>query len=156
MFITVHVNWKILQKFKTKACKNKMCSSIPMSTTQHSNQCKISYDQSDISLSYLDIVCCGIPANCLRSRPGHNYALHWTRSSRCRLSPRLCYWGCRQSCPRGLGQLQPSMARRKKKVHALKVPFFNNSLCTVFNMTYTVKVDKIFNKYVFYFPSIFL
>lgn len=78
----------------------------------------------DMSLSYLDIVCCGIPANCLRSQPGHNYALHWTRSSRCRLSPRPCYWGRRQSCPRGLGQLQPSMARRKKKSPCIKSPFF--------------------------------
>lgn len=78
------------------------------------NPYKISYDQSDIWLSYLDIVCCGIPANCLRSQPGHNYALHWTRSSRRRLSLMICYWGFRLSFPRGLGQLQPSMAGRRK------------------------------------------
>lgn len=101
------------------------------------NPYKISYDQSDIWLSYLDIVCCGIPANCLRSQPGHNYVLHWTRSSRCRLSLRLCYWGFRLSFPQGLGQLQPSMAgRRKNPVIALKTFFFNN-------MTYIIWVDKI-------------
>lgn len=106
------------------------------------NQYKISYDQSDISLSYLDIVCCGIPANCLRSQLGHNYALHWIRSSRCRPSLRLCYWGHHLSCPRGLGQLQPSMAGRKKSPCS-KVLLFSNSLCTVTNTTSNVWVDKI-------------
>lgn len=103
---SLHVNRKSLQK--TKARRRRVY--YPYVNDPY----KISYDQSDIWLSYLDIVCCGIPANCLRSQPGHNYALHWTRSSRRRLSLMICYWGFRLSFPRGLGQLQPSMAGRRK------------------------------------------
>lgn len=123
MFITVHVNWKTLQKKQRHAITRCVHQSLCQPHNIVTNV-KSATINPDMSLSYLDIVCCGIPANCLRSQPGHNYALHWTRSSRCRLSPRLCYWGRRQSCPRGLGQLQPSMARRKKKSPCIKSPFF--------------------------------
>lgn len=106
-----HVNRKSLKKNKGKK-KTSLLSLCQLHSKLYPY--KISYDQSDIWLSYLDIVCCGIPANCLRSQPGHNYALHWTRSSRRRLSLMICYWGFRLSFPRGLGQLQPSMAGRRK------------------------------------------
>lgn len=108
---SLHVNRKSLQK--TKARRRRVYYPY-VNYIVNCNPYKISYDQSDIWLSYLDIVCCGIPANCLRSQPGHNYALHWTRSSRRRLSLMICYWGFRLSFPRGLGQLQPSMAGRRK------------------------------------------
>lgn len=118
---SLHVNRKSLQK--TNAGRRWVYYPY-VNYKVNCNPYKISYDQSDIWLSYLDIVCCGIPANCLRSQPGHNYALHWTRSSRRRLSLRICYWGFRLSFPRGLGQLQPSMAGRKTIQLLHLKPFF--------------------------------